>query len=262
MIQSLWKNHELVIASVQREVIGRYRGSTIGVLWSFLNPLIMLTVYTFVFSIVFKSRWVEAGESTLDFSLLLFSNLIIYNFFSECINKAPSLILANPNYVKKVVFPLEILPWISLFSSLFHAFVSFCVWLIAYVYMYGFPKITILYMPAIILELSLLIMGISWALACLGVYLRDISQLIGPMTTVMMYLSPIFYPPTALPEKYRLFLYFNPITPIIEQTRAALFGNVNVDYISIVITFLFSMMISWIGFIMFQKTRRGFADVI
>jgi lipopolysaccharide transport system permease protein len=116
--RSLWRNRSLVRSLVQREVVGRYRGSFLGILWSFFNPVFMLLVYTFVFSVVFKARWGTASDSKTEFALVLFAGLLVFNVFAECFNRAPTLILSNVNYVKKVVFPLEILPWVTLGSTL------------------------------------------------------------------------------------------------------------------------------------------------
>ena len=262
MVASLWRNRSLAKALVQREVVGRYRGSVMGILWSFFNPVFMLTVYTFVFSVVFKARWNTGSDSKTEFALVLFAGLIVFNLFAECVNRAPSLILSNVNYVKKVVFPLEILPWVALGSALFHALISLGVWLIAYLILFGVPHITVLLLPLVILPLLLFIMGLTWGLASLGVYLRDVSQFIGMVTTVLMFLSPIFYPVTALPEKYRHLLLLNPLTPAIEQARDVLFWGKVPDILILSVTLLSAALIAWLGFAWFQKTRKGFADVL
>ncbi|MDF0606829.1 ABC transporter permease [Neisseriaceae bacterium TC5R-5] len=262
MLASLWRHRELIQASAKREVLGRYRGSVMGVLWSFFNPLFMLTVYTFVFSVVFKARWNTGSGSKTEFALVLFAGLIIFNLFAECINRAPTLILSNTNYVKKVIFPLEILPCVTLISALFHSLISLGVWLLAYLIFFGVPHLTVLYLPLIILPFLLFIMGLSWTLASLGVFLRDVSQFIGVITTVLMFLSPIFYPATALPESYRHILYLNPLTTIIEQTRDVLFWGKAPDLVVLSIYWLASALIAWLGFACFQKTRKGFADVL
>jgi len=262
MVASLWRNRELIRVLTQREVLGRYRGSFFGILWSFFNPLFMLAVYTFVFSVVFKARWGGGSDSKSEFALVLFAGLMVFNLFSECINRAPGLILANVNYVKKVVFPLEILPWVALGTSLFHGVVSLSVWLLAYAIFFGIPHLTVLYLPLIILPLTLFIIGLSWFLAALGVYLRDISQLIGVGTTVMMFMSPVFYSAKALPEGYRNLLYLNPLTPPIEQTRAVLYWGQMPDMGLFLVCLLASLCVAWLGFVWFQKTRKGFADVL
>lgn len=261
VVASIWRNRNLISAATKREVMGRYRGSFLGILWSFFNPLLMLAVYTFVFSVVFKARW-GGSESKTEFALVLFAGMIVFNLFSECINRAPNLILGNPNYVKKVVFPLEILPWIGLGAALFHFAISLGVWLFAYIIFYGVPHLSVLYLPLILAPFILFTMGISWALASLGVYLRDVGQFIGILTTVLMFLSPIFYPVSALPEAYRGLIYMNPLTPVIEQARAVLFFGIPPDFAMLGIYLVSTSLIAWLGFFWFQKTRKGFADVI
>ena len=259
---SLWRNRSLIKASIKREVLGRYRGSVMGILWSFLNPLFMLIVYTFVFSVVFKARWSAGSDSKTEFALVLFAGLLVFNLFAECINRAPGLIVGNQNYVKKVVYPLEILPWVGLGAALFHGAVSLGVWLVAYMVFFGMPHATVLYFPLVLLPFCLFIMGLSWAFASLGVYLRDVGQFIGILTTVLMFLSPIFFPASALPEAYRPLLYMNPLTPVIEQTRDVLFWGKAPDFAMLGIYFIATSIIAWLGFAWFQKTRKGFADVL
>jgi lipopolysaccharide transport system permease protein len=260
--RSLWRNRSLIRSLVQREVVGRYRGSFLGILWSFFNPVFMLLVYTFVFSVVFKARWGTGSDSKTEFALVLFAGLLVFNLFAECFNRAPTLILSNVNYVKKVVFPLEILPWVALGSALFHVAISLSVWLTAYVILVGVPHVTILWLPLVLLPLLLFIMGITWALAALGVYLRDVSQLTGMATTTLMFISPIFYPASALPEKYREILYLNPITPAIEMVRDVLYWGKAPNIIVLTVYTITAAILAWLGFAWFQKTRKGFADVL
>lgn len=262
MVASLWRNRYLIKTSIQREVVGRYRGSFMGILWSFFNPVFMLAVYTFVFSVVFKARWHAGSDSKTEFALILFSGLMVFNLFAECVNRAPGLILSHVNYVKKVVFPLEILPWVNLGGALFHASVSFFVWLLAYMILFGTPHITILLLPVVILPLLFFIVGLSWWLAALGVYLRDISQFIGIITTSLLFLSPIFYSASSLPVKYQTLLQLNPLTNVIEQTRGLLLWGKTPDLHILFIHYFCGMLIAYIGFAWFQKTRKGFADVL
>lgn len=262
MVASLVRNRTLIRASIKREVLGRYRGSVLGVLWSFFNPVFMLAVYTFVFSVVFKARWSGGSDSKTEFALILFAGLMVFSLFAECINRAPGLIVSNANYVKKVVYPLEILPWVSLGAAMFHALISLGVWMLAYLIFFGVPHLTALYLPLVIMPLVLVMMGLSWGLASLGVYLRDIAQFIGILTSVLMFLSPIFYPASALPEAYRPVLMLNPLTPVIEQARDVLFFGRAPDFSIIGIYFLIGLLVMWLGFAWFQKTRKGFADVL
>ena len=197
-----------------------------------------------------------------EFALVLFAGLMMYNLFAECINRAPGLILSNVNYVKKIVFPLEILPMITLLSTLFHGMISLGVWLMAYLMFFGLPHATVLYLPLIFLPLLLLILGLSWGLASLGVFLRDVSQFIGTIITVMMFMTPIFYPVTALPEQFRQWIYFNPLTLVVDQARGALYWGKAPDFLMLGVYTLIATIIAWLGFAWFQKTRKGFADVL
>ena len=262
IFRSLKTNRHLIYNLGKREIIGRYRGSVLGIMWSFFNPVFMLTVYTFVFSVVFKARWNSGGDSRAEFALVLFAGLIIFNLFSECINRAPSLILSNVSYVKKVVFPLEVLPWVTLFSGLFHMAISLGVWLMAYVLLIGRPHITFLLLPLVLLPLVMLVIGLTWFLAALGVYVRDVSQIVGLLTTVLMFMSPIFYPITALPEAYRNYLLFNPLTPAIEQARNVMYWGSGLNWTMLSLYYIATAIIAWLGFAWFQKTRKGFADVL
>lgn len=262
MVASHWRNRDLLKASIKREVLGRYRGSFLGVFWSFFNPLLMLTVYTFVFSSILKAKWGTEGGSQSEFALVLFAGLMTFNLFAETINRASGLIVGNPNYVKKVVFPLEILPSVALGSALFHLVISLSVWLLAYVVLYGVPHPTVVLYPLVLLPLCVFILGMSWILASLGVFLRDVAQVVGVATTALMFLSPVFYPASALPENFRIVLYLNPLTPAIEFTRDVLFWGKAPDFYMLAIYTLASVAVAWIGFFWFQKTRKGFADVI
>ena len=259
---TLKTHRSLIYNLVKREVIGRYRGSMMGILWSFLNPVLMLVVYTFVFSIVFKARWAGGTDSKTEFALVLFAGLMVYNLFAECINRAPGLVLGNVNYVKKVVFPLEILPVVAIGSATFHFLISLLVWLIFYLIYFGIPQATLLLFPLVLIPFFLLTLGFSWFLASLGVFLRDVGQIVGVMTTALMFLSPIFYPITALPEEYHLFLQINPLTFVIEQARDVMIWGKGMNWSAWAIYLLLAAIMAWLGFAWFQKTRKGFANVL
>ena len=259
---SAWRHRILIRNLVEREVVGRYQGSVLGVLWSFFNPVLMLAIYTFVFSVVFKARWTGGGGSKVEFALLLFIGLMLFNLFAECVNRAPTLVLNHANYVKKVVFPLEILPWAGLGSALFHALASLMVWLAAHAVLVGPPPATALLLPLVVLPLLLLTLGLSWALASLGVYLRDVSQVVGLATTGLMFMSPVFYPVSALPQAFHVVFRLNPLVPVIEQARDVLFWGRGIDLPTYAASLALSSVVAWLGFAWFQKTRAGFADVL
>ena len=247
----------------RRDVVGRYRGSVLGLAWSFFNPIIMLCVYTFVFTVVFEARWgVETESGQASFAIQLFAGLIVHGLFAEVLNRAPSLILANNNYVKKVVFPLEILPLIPLGSSLFHAAVSLTVLLVAQLIVVGNFPVTFWLAPIVLSPLIVLSMGLGWLLASLGVFLRDIGQTMALVTTMLLFLSPVFYPLSALPEEFRPFILANPLTFIIEQARSVLIVGEMPDWGGLAGYMLAALFVAWVGFAWFQKTRKGFADVL
>ena len=262
--KSLWSNRQLIVQMTKREVVGRYKGSAMGLAWSFFNPVFMLVVYTFVFSEIFKSRWggVGADDSKTQFAVVLFVGMIVLNLFSEVLNRAPGLIVFNVNYVKKVVFPIEILPVIAMGAALFHTLISLCVLLVAFALFNGYLHWTAVFAPFVLLPLVVLALGLSWVLASLGVFLRDVGQTIGLLTTVLMFLSPVFYPVTAVPERFRPFIQANPLTFIIEQAREVLIWGHLPDLAGLGIYTVAATAVAWVGYTWFQKTRKGFADVL
>lgn len=260
---SLIKNRQLIYQMSKREVIGRYKGSIMGLTWSLFNPVLMLIIYTFVFSVVFKAKWGSiGGESNTQFALILFVGMIVFGLFSEAINRAPSLILGNVNYVKKVVFPLEILPIISLGASLFHALISMFVLIVVFTIFNGQLHWTIIFLPLIITPLLMFALGLSWILASLGVYLRDVGQIIGTLTSILMFLSPVFYPIEALPVKFQPWMIFNPLSFVIEESRNVVILGVIPDWRGLFSYVLFALVFMQIGYFWFQKTRKGFSDVL
>jgi lipopolysaccharide transport system permease protein len=264
LARSLVRNRQLIVQMAKREVVGRYKGSAMGLAWSFFNPIFMLVVYTFVFSEIFKSRWGGVGgdDSKTQFAVILFVGMIVFGFFSEVLNRAPGLILANVNYVKKVVFPIEILPVIAMGAALFHSLISLGVLLTAFTIFNGYLHVTVILIPIIILPLVILTLGMAWMLASLGVFLRDVGQTIGILMTVLMFLSPIFFPVTAVPARFQGLMMLNPLTFIIEQAREVLiFGHLP-NLIGLAIYMVAATIVAWAGYAWFQKTRKGFADVL
>lgn len=263
LFRSFWIHRQLIWQMSKREVIGRYRGSVLGLAWSFFNPLFMLAVYTFFFTIVFKARW--GSSETMDntqFAIVLFTGLIVHALFAECMMRSPQLILGNVNMVKKVQFPLEVFTWISMGSALFHFGISMSVLLMVF---FGFNLMlhwTIVFLPLVFTPFVFICIGLSWFLSSLGVYLRDVGHTIGIAVTALLFLSPVFYPITILPESIRPYLYLNPLTFIIDQTRAIVLWGKMPNWIGLAIYFAISILIAWVGFAWFQKTRKGFADVI
>jgi lipopolysaccharide transport system permease protein len=259
--KSLWSNRHLIVQMTKREVAGRYKGSFMGLAWSFFNPVIMLTVYTLIFSVVFKARWGGGEESKTQFALVLFVGMIMHGLLAEVLNCAPGLILSNANFVKKVVFPLEILPVISMGAALFHSLISLGVFLVAFFLLNDCLHWTAVLVPLVLLPLVTFTLGLAWMLASLAVFLRDIGQTIG-ITTTMLFLAPVFYPIAALPEEIRPWIMANPLTFIINQAREVLIWGRPPDWLGLGVYTLVATFVAWAGYAWFQKTRKGFADVL
>ena len=256
----------LILSLVRREVTGRYRGSAFGMLWSLLTPLFMLAVFTFVFGYVMKSRWQIPGaapteHSTAEFAVILFAGLLVNQFFSEVLSGAPGLIVGNGNYLKKIVFPIQILPIVSVGAALFHVLVSLLV-LLGFVWVVFGLSWTVLLTPVVLAPLAVLTLGLAWFLASIGVYFRDIGQIVPPVLTAVMFLSPMFFPRTALPEWLQPYLSFNPLTIPIEAVRDVAVFGVMPDWTALGYYSLAALLVALLGEQFFQKTRRGFADVL
>ncbi|MDG4908805.1 ABC transporter permease [Mesorhizobium sp. WSM4898] len=258
-------NHlEVIVNLTRREVAGRYRGSMLGILWSLLTPLLMLAVYTFMFGTVLRMRWAGGGDAqpTAEFALILFVGLIFFQTFSEMLTRAPTLILANVSFVKKVVFPLEILPVVALAAALFHMLVSFLVMLIFLLLSRGSIPLTAPLLPIVVAPFMLLLIGLSWFFAAAGVYFRDISQVLNPIVSALMFLSPIFVPAEALPSAVRPWLTLNPISIPVEQARQVLIFDQIPNWSALAVYTIAAAIIAGLGFLFFQATRKGFADVL
>ena len=262
-IRRIVAHRQLIMQLARREVIGRYRGSVMGLAWSFLNPLLMLAVYTIFFTVLHGSRIGSVGAiNQADFAITLFAGLIIHGFFAECINRAPSLIVSNANYVKKVVFPLEILPIVNAMAALFHVGVSLTMLVSVQLLLNQTFAWTMIFFPLLILPFALLTLGLSWFLAAIGVYVRDVSQLTVFLTTVLLFLSPVFYAVETLPARVQPFIRANPLTFVIEQSRAVLLHDAIPDWQGLAVYTLMCAVIAGLGLWSFQKMRKGFADVL
>ncbi len=258
-----WNNRELVRAFIIREIVGRYRGSFGGLLWSLINPLLMLAIYTFVFAVVFKARWsTSESEGGAGFAIVLFVGLILHGLFAECLLRSPRLIIDHANFVKKVVFPLEILPIVTLGVALFHAGVSLVVLFCAMIAIGTAFHATALLFPLVLLPFCALILGLSWFVAALGVYIRDVGQIIGLLTTMLLFLSPVFYPMSSLPPNFRGLVQLNPLTLPIEQMRDILIWGHAPNWQMLSIYYVIAFAVLSFGYWWFQRSRAGFADVL
>ena len=259
---SIRSHHSLIWQLAKRDVIGRYRGSFLGILWSLITPLVMLAIYGFVFSVVFKARWGETTGAKGEFAIILFAGLILHGLLAECLTRAPNIITGNPNFVKKIVFPLEVLIPASLLSAFMHFLIGFCVFFVGSIVVFQTIHITLLWTPVILLPFILFIAGVMWIFAALGVYFRDLTQIMGLLMTILLFASPILFPSSMLPEAVRPLIYLNPLSFIVEQLRdVVLWGKA--PYWPGLIAYTVIGITSYItGFYIFQKLRRGFADVL
>lgn len=255
-------HRSLTFELAKRDVLGRYRGASFGLLWSMLTPFLMLLVYTLAFGSVFRSRWPQAAEGGPDYAMILFVGLIVHGFFSECLMRAPQLVVGNPNFVKRVIFPLEILPWPMLLSALFHALMNLLVFLVLHLLRFGLPPWTVVLTPLVLLPLLLLGAGVGWLFASLGVYLRDIGQVTGVLATALLFLSSAVVPVDTLPPTYRWVFEANPLSFIIDQAReTALWGHLP-DVPGLLAYAGLSLLFCYAAHAWFRATRSGFADVL
>lgn len=246
----------------RREVLGRYRGSFLGLLWSFSHPLLMLAIYAVVFGVIFDAKW-SAGESgDAPFALILFAGLIVYSLFAECVQRAPTLVLSYPSYVKKVVFPLDILPWVTMASALFHATVSLLGLILIQTALGGFPGAVLVALPFVLLPAVLFTLGITWLLAALGVFFRDVIHSVSLFTTAILFLSPVFYPVAAMPAPLRIIAWLNPLALVIEDLRAVIFLGNAPHWLALAGATACGLLTAAAGWHWFERTRRGFADVV
>ena len=255
--------HRFVIGQLaKRAILGRYRGTVLGLLWSLVTPLLLLAVYTFVFGTILQVRWVSQSGGNAEFAAILFSGMLVHGILAECLTQASTLIVANPQYVKKVVFPLEALPWVTVISAFFQGVISTGI-LLAYLFFVqgGIPWTAVLF-PIPLFVLAFVCIAAGWLISATAVYLKDIAQMMGLLSTVLFFMAPILYPKTALPVEFQNLLYLNPLTYIIEQFRAVVLWGELPNWNGLALYGIVSVAIAWMSLAWFQKTRKGFADVL
>ena len=262
-INNIWQYRDLLKQLAKQNISGRYKGSGLGRIWSVVTPLFMLSIYTFVFSVIFKARWGSDVESSrAAFALTLFCGLAVYNIFSESISTSASIIPANANYVKKVVFPLEILPVNMVITALFFGLIWFAILFAGIGIFLHKICITAICLPLVLLPLLLFILGLCWFIASLGVYVRDVTHFIGIALQALFFMTPIFYPINMVPEKFRIVLRLNPLSTIIQEVRNVILYNTWPNWQMLGIIFIISLLMFQLGYAWFMKTKRGFADVL
>jgi len=263
MVLNLSSRRDLIAKFAWRDVVGRYKGTYLGMIWSILNPLMTLAVYTFVFGVILRARFTtEASGGYGVYALVLFSGIIVFNVFSGCISKAALLVVGNPNYVKRVVFPLEILPVAALGSSLISAGLGLIVLIPALVIFSSKISSTIYLFPLTIMPLCALTLGLAWFLASIGVYIRDVGQVITVFIQLLFFVSPVIYPLSAVPERFHLLARINPLTTILENARRTLIWGQSLEWGWWAIVTTVSVAFMLLGYLWFMRTKRTFSDVI
>jgi lipopolysaccharide transport system permease protein len=246
----------------EREIRSRIVGTYIGLGHYVLLPVLMLLVYSFMFSVVFQSKWVGAEDTFGAFAIRVFIGMIAFQFFSEVISRSPGLVLENPTYVKKVVFPLETLVPTTTVVSAFSALITFAVFLVAHLLLVGLPPLTTLWIPFIWPPLIMMTAGFAWVLASLGVFLRDLKQLVGVIVPALMFISPVFFPMAMVPKGFGMLILMNPISIPIEMMREAVFGPTSPGLVLLLGYYAGSFAMAQFGYWWFMRTKKAFADVI
>jgi lipopolysaccharide transport system permease protein len=253
------RHYGVFIELTRREFSSRYKASFGGIFWSFLQPLFLLTIYTVAFGVILKARWGFSG-GTLDYAFLLFAGLIVYNTFSEVLNKSSTLIIGNSSLVKKVIFPIELLPVVTTAVSLIHAVIGVAIWIVCYTLFIGTPKLTLMMIPSIFICMVPLLLGFSWLIASIGVFLRDLSHIVGMLTHALLFLTPIFYSIDAAPAALHKILLLNPLTFLIEQVRLILYYGQMPALKGLATYFILASVFSFLCFCLFKRLRPSFAD--
>lgn len=259
IFSDVWRHRYLLGQLIKRDVLLRYRGAMFGVLWIFLSPLLMLAIFAFVFGQVFQTRWPQQGSS-LPFWVLLYSGLITFNVFAETVSRAPAAVRAYPSFVKKIIFPVHILPVVPLGAALVHAAFNFLILIITLAYLGRLHGQVVLF-PLLLLPVLLLALGLSWFVAAWGVFIKDMTQIVPVFVQMLMFISPVFYPASAVPEILRPFYQVNPLGIVIETSRAVITGQA-INWTAWGAALVFCLLASMLGYAFFQHSREEFADAL
>ncbi len=261
--RAFWRRRELLSTFSRIEFLSRYHGAQLGVLWGLVSPLATLAVYTFVFSVVFKPSWAGGGDGGVaGYALILFTGLTVFEVFAGCVNRTPRLLSENVNFIKKVQFPLEILPIGSLFASALESLASLCLVAIGVLLTKGTLSWTILLAPLAYLPLCMLTLGVCWFLAPVGVFLKDLGNMVGVAVQLYFFATPILYPLSAVPEPYRHFLALNPLHPVVDHLRRTIIWGQMPDFAALGAVTLVSAVVMLAGYAFFTNIKRLFADAV
>lgn len=271
---SLWRYRELVAQLTWRDVLQRYRGSAFGLLWAVITPIFMLSIYTFVFGVVLKARWQERADTIVEatgaqglaqFAIIIYCGLSIFEIFSISVNRAVGSIYSNPNYVKKVVFPLHILPISIFLSTLIHGAINLLILTALSFMTFDCAHWPVVFLPLLLVSLSLLTLGVSMIVAAMGVFFRDLSIGVGLLLQILFFASPVFYSVNLIPKRLEWMIFLmrlNPLTTMIEESRRMVVWGQTPDWTRIGVTTLVSLAVFLAGFSFFSRCKRYFADAI
>lgn len=258
----LLEHRHLVHSLVVRDLRARYAGTALGFLWAFASPLLLLAVFTFVFSEVFQAKWNIPVDDKFGFALVLFSGLMLYWCFADCLTRAAGLIGEHAVFVRKLVFPVDILAWVVVLGALIHLVISWALFMIAHLVLIGPIPVTALLLPIILLPFALFLLGMTWIVAAVGVYLRDLGQIIAVLVTLLLFASPIFYPIEILPDWFRPWMALNPIAHVVESGRGLLLWGELPAALNYAVACAICTASAWLGLLVFRKLKRSFADVL
>jgi lipopolysaccharide transport system permease protein len=260
----LWElpgRFELIMSLARRELVARYKGSLLGILWAIVTPVVMIAIFTFIFAGIFNARFGPQGN-TLDYALYLFCGLLPWTMFQETLQGSSTTIVTHANLVKRVVFPLETLPVAQALSALANQMFGLFALIVAGVIVQHQLHLTIIWLPALLIPQLIFTLGAAWLVASLGVFLRDIAQGITLVLMAWMYLTPIIYPESIVPERYRPFINANPFTSLVRSYRRIFLEGLPPDWASLLYFTILAVILFVFGYWWFAKSRRNFADVI
>jgi lipopolysaccharide transport system permease protein len=259
LIVALVRHRYLLIQLIKRDVLLRYRGAMFGVAWMFLNPLLLLSIFALVFGSIFRVRW-PMEEGGPPFWLILYSGLIVFNVFSETLSRSPSAVRSYPAFVKKILFPVDILPLVPIGTALVHAAFNFFIMVLALTWT-GHLQEQVLLVPIFLIQLLFFVSGLAWFVAAWGVFIKDMTQIMPVFVQMVMFLSPIFYPVSAVPKLLQPLYRYNPLGAIIEICRSATLG-LTFSWTLWVVTLILGIVVAILGHAFFQHSREEFADVL
>ncbi len=260
----LWRHRDLVVQFTQRELRRRTKGNRLGRVWVILSPLLMLALYLFVFGVIMGGRFgVIKDETTYDFALALFLGLSIFQTLGDTLGNGPLLIITQPNFVKKVVFPLEIIPVASVMASMYNSLLSIALILVVAPFSHvGGSWMSLLYLPLLLIPLTFLSLGLSWGLSAIGVYLRDTAQIMPLAAQIVMFSSAVFYSPDKIPEPALRYLRLNPVLDICDQARRAILWHMPIDWSVVLWIYVSCFLVLIAGYAAFRRLRPFFAEVL